>query len=154
MKKLCLMLTAFAAAFLMAGTSYGQNTGEIEWLSQLDKKTVVSYNDAVSLFIFQLGKKSSTFEQDSALLISQGIGLDGYTKDSLLTKGMLSKMTAKYLNLSGSLMYLIFNSERYAFKACIAKGIFTEDGSDYDKLSGSAMIETFSRISEIKGEQK
>jgi len=152
MKKLFLML--IAAAFLLISPLYSQVTSEIDWLNQIDKKQNVTYGDAVNLFMFQLGKNPSSFEKDTEILLSEGIGLAGYTQDEILTKGMLSKMTAEYLDLGGSLMYLIFGSERYAFKACIAYGFFTPDGSSTDKLSGPGMIEVFSRISEFKGEQK
>jgi len=154
MKKIYLFLTAASAVFFLAGTIYAQNTGEIEWLAQIDKKPAVTYNDAVNLFVYQTGKNPSTFEQDSTALASEGIALQGYNGDTPLTKGMLSKMTAGYLKLEGSLMYNFFKTERYAFKACIANGIFKEDGSQYDRLSGPAMIEVFSKINEIRGEQK
>lgn len=154
MKKYFLSVAFVAVFFFITGTAYAQKTNEIDWLGQIDRKTAVTYGDAVTLFIFQLGKNPSTFEKDSADLDSAGIGLQGYNEGDVLTKGMLSKMTARYLDLDGSFMYLIFGTERYAFKVCVANGFFYEDGSSSDILSGPAMIEVFSKISEIKGEQK
>lgn len=154
MKKISFLLAAAAAVFFLAGNVFAQNAGEIDWLAQVDKKPAVTYSDAVSLFIFQIGKKPSTFENDTAVLASEGIALEGYSEDTILSKGMLSKMTAVYLKLDGSLMYQFFKTERYAFKACIANGIFTENGSQYDMLSGAAMIEVFSKTNELRGEQK
>lgn len=153
MKKLFMILTVLAI-LLQTDSSFSQGIGEIELLNQLDKKMTASYGDAVSLFMFQKGKNPSTFEQDSSALLSEGIGLNGYNQDSTLTKGMLSKMTAEHLKLSGSFMYLIFSSERYAFKVCVANEIFTPDGSNSDKLTGPEVLEVFSKISELKGEQK
>ncbi len=153
MKKLVLILTALSVC-LITVFSYSQSTVEIEWLSQLDKKPAASYGDAVSFFMNQLNKPSSGFEQDSAVLSSSDIALNGYSKDSILTKGILSKMTAKHLKLNGSLMYIITGFERYAFKACIAEGIFSEDGSESDIISGPALIEVFSKISEHMEGQK
>lgn len=148
------LLAAAAAFFLLGGTSFAQKSGEIEWLSLIDKKPVVTCGDAVNLFMFQIGKTPSTFEQNTVILASEGIVLEGYTQNSILTKGMLSKMTAGYLKLKGSLMYSLFNIERYAFKVCIANGIFAEDGSQNDRISGPVMIEVFSKISELRGEKQ
>lgn len=153
MKKIVLMLTALTV-FLTSVFSYSQNAVEIEWLSQLDKKSAASYGDAVTLFMYQLNKPSSGFEQDSATLSSEGIALRSYSRESFLTKGMLSKMTSVYLKLSGSLMYNITGFERYAFKACIAEGIFSDEGSESDIVSGPVLIEVFSKISESMGGQK
>jgi len=153
MKKLFLMMVS--AGILLSGSAgFAQKTGEIEWLNEIDKKQVVSYGEAVNLFVYQMEKTPTTFEQDNSSLASEGIALDGYSQESILTKGMLAKMSARYLNLGGSLMYIIFGTERYAFKACVAYGIFAEDGSSSDKVSGPAMIEVFSKISEVKGAQK
>lgn len=147
MKKIVLMLTILSVC-LITVFSYSQNAVEIDWLSQLDKKPAASYGDAVSFFMYQLNKPSSGFEQDSAILSSSGIALNGYNKDSILTKGMVSKMTAEYLNLNRSLLFIITGFERYAFKACIADGIFPEEGSESDIVSGPALIEVFSKISD------
>ncbi len=153
MKKLLLLLAA-AGMLFAASASFGQSTNEIEWLGQIDKKQTVTYGDAVDMFMFQTGKKPSSFENDSAALVSDGFGLAGYTQESPLTRGMLAKMTAKYLDLGGSFMYIFLKTERYAWKACIANGIFPEEGSSTDKMSGAAMLEVFSKISDIKGGEK
>jgi hypothetical protein len=48
-------------------------------------------------------------------------------------------------------MYLIFDTERYAYKACIANGIFSPGGSENDKMTGPELIDLLSRISDLKG---
>ena len=151
MKKL--LITAGFAVFLisLAVTGFSQNAGEIEWLSGIDKKETVTYGDAAALFVMQIGNNSSTFDNNQSTLSSEGIALEGYSGESRLTKGMLSKMTAKYLKLGGSFMYHILGTERYAYKVCVANGIFTENGSSNDIMSGPGMIEVFSKISDIKG---
>mgnify|MGYP001408572993 CR=1 FL=1 len=154
MKKLLKTAGAGVIIAVLAISGYSQNAGEIEWLSGIDKKTTVTYGDAVALFVMQIGKNSSGFDNNQSALAAEGIALDGYTQDSRLTKGMLSKMTAKYLKLGGSFMYLILKTERYSYKVCVANGIFTEDGSSNDLMSGPGMIEVFSKISDIKGESK
>ena len=153
MKKLFITAGAVLITALLALSGYSQNSDEIGWLGEIDKKQVVTYGDALKLFMLQSGRKPSTFEKNQGDLASEGIALSGYSEDDELTKGMLSKMTAVYLDLGGSLMYMIFGTERYAFRACMANGIFGQDGSENDRLSGPEMIEAFSKISEIRGEK-
>jgi len=154
MKKLLITAGAVVIIAVAAITGYSQNAGEVEWLSGIDKKAAVTYGDAAAFFVMQIGKSSSGFDNNQSALAAEGIALQGYSEESILTKGMLSKMTAKYLKLGGSFMYLIFKTERYAYKVCVANGIFTEDGSSNDVMSGPGMIEAFSKISDIKGESK
>ena len=153
MKKLFITAGAVLMTALLALSGYSQNSDEIGWLGEIDKKEAVTYGDALKLFMLQSGRKPSTFEKNQGDLAAEGIALDGYSEEDELTKGMLSKMTAVYLDLGGSLMYMIFGTERYAFRACMANGIFGQDGSENDRLSGPEMIEAFSKISEIRGEK-
>ena len=60
-------------------------------------------------------------------------------------------MTAGYLDLCGSLMYMISGAERYAFRACVAEGIMRGDGSENDVISGPELVEVLGRVSEIRG---
>jgi len=154
MKKLLIMLGAAVITVVLAVSSYSQNTNELEWLGGIDKKQIATYGDAVNMFVLQIGGKASTFDNNQNTLKAEGISLEGYSESSELTKGMLSKMTARYLKLSRSVMYLIIDSERYAYKACRADGIFSADGSENDKMSGPELIEVFSKISDKRGESK
>jgi hypothetical protein len=59
-------------------------------------------------------------------------------------------MAARFLNLKQSLMYNIFGIERYAYRACLADNLFSGDGSENDLISGSELIELFSRVNEFR----
>jgi hypothetical protein len=125
--------------------SFAQDVSQLDWLSDLDGKSVATYGDAVRLFALQEGKKSAV------ALTGTGIELEDYSQGDSLTKGMLAKMTARYLDLGGSLKYMIFGTERYAYRACIAYGIMRAAGSENDLISGPELVEVMGKISEMKG---
>lgn len=131
--------------------SFAQDVNQLEWLSDLDGKSIATYGDAVKIFALQTSGKSSLFRADSTLLERNGIALDGYMESEELSKGMLAKMAAGYLDLGGSLMYIIFGTERYAYRACIAYGIMRADGSENDLISGPELVEVLGKVSEMKG---
>lgn len=144
MKKLSLLISA-VLMFILSTASFAQDMNQIEFLSSLDQKQTATYGDAIRLFALQEGKKSAE------VLSGTGIELGGYSQGDTLTKGMLAKMTARYLDLGGSLMYLIFGTERYAYRACIAYGIMRADGSENDIISGPELVEVMGKISDMKG---
>lgn len=128
-----------------------QDLNQLEWLNDLDGKSSATYGDAVRIFAMQTSGRSSSFKADSSLLGKSGIVLDGYSEGEELSKGMLAKMAARYLDLGGSLMYLVFGTERYAFRACAAYGIMRGDASENDIISGPELVEVLGRVSEIRG---
>lgn len=145
-------LIILLSAILFYGlTSFAQDVNQIEWLSELDGKSAATYGDAVKIFALQSSGRSSSFRADSAMLEKRGVALDGYTEGEELSKGMLAKMTARYLDLGGSIMYLIFGTERYAYRACVAYGIMRENGSENDLISGPELVEVIGKISDMKG---
>jgi len=137
---------------MLSVLTFAQNVSQIDWLSDLDSRKTATYGDAVKIYALQTTGRYSTFRSDSSLLEKKGIALAGYAEGDELSKGMLSKMTARYLDLGGSIMYSIFGTERYAFRACIANGIMRADGSENDIISGPELVEVLGRVSEIKGE--
>ena len=141
----------FSSIIFFSAVLSAQDMGQLEWLSSLDSKSSATYGDAVKLFAYQAEGKSSNFTLDSAALGRRGLALDGYSESEELSRGMLAKMTARYLDLGGSLMYIIFKTERYAFRACVAGGIMRGDGSENDLISGPELVEVMNRISEVKG---
>lgn len=132
------------AVTLLALNSYSQQISQAEFLSELDQKASATYEDALALFKFQSEAEKSN---------KADFSLQGYDKNDLLTKGMASLMTARYLDLDGSFLYLIFGTERYAYKACVSNNLFSKNGSENDKMTGLELIELFSRISDIKGDK-
>jgi len=117
----------------------GQDMSQIMFINELDGKITATYGDVLRMFGFQAGTVP-----DSYLL-------KGYNDDSKLTKGMASLMTARHLGLNKSLMYKIFGTERYAYRACMAERFFNTDGSENDVMSGPELIELFGKIDEFKG---
>ena len=89
----------------MSVSAFSQDISLITMMNDLDKKQTAAYSDAEKLFSAQTKENLSL----------------GYESDKPLTRGMVAKMTAKYLDLRGSLLYNIFGTERYAVRACIAE---------------------------------
>lgn len=149
MKKIQIFYITLAAIISLTGSSFSQDVTQVTFLSELDNKSTATYGDALIMFKLQSGNSVSVKRKSSAG--SESFALQGYTEADTLTKGMASLMTARYLDLGGSFMYLILDIERYAYKACIANRIFSPDGSENDKMSGPELIELFSKISDMKG---
>ena len=147
MKKILLFFCIMAILISFLETSFSQDITQIGFLSELDNKKTATYGDALGMFKIQEGALSSK-KKDSG---KEAFLLKGYENSAPLTKGMAALMTARYLDLGGSFMYLIFKTERYAFMACIANGMMNSDGGENDKMSGPELIELFSKISERKG---
>jgi len=135
----------------MISAASAQNISQLNFIHSLDSKSTATYGDAVTLFAASAGARAGNFTSESAYLNEQGIALK-YSEDAPLTRGMAALMTAKYLNLKGSFMYLIFKSERYAYRACIADSLMPGNASELDKLSGPELLELMSLISDKKGE--
>jgi len=149
MKPKILFYITFILILSFSKVSFSQDVTQVTFLSELDAKIIATYGDALILFKLQSG--GSRHSSKISNIKIESYSLTDYDESTILTKGMASLMTAKYLNLGGSFMYLIFGTERYAYKSCIANGIFSEGGSENDKLTGPELIELLSRISDIKG---
>jgi hypothetical protein len=149
MKTIRILSITFIAILFSAGITFSQDITQVTFLSELDNKSTATYGDALIMFKLQSGSSVSAKGRSSSG--KESYALQGYTEADTLSKGMASLMTARYLDLGGSFMYLILDIERYAYKACIANGIFSPDGSENDKMSGPELIELFSKISDMKG---
>lgn len=149
MKKAMVLIVTILSVISFAGISFSQDITQVTFLSELDNKSTATYGDALIMFKLQSG--SSVSAKGKSASGKESYALQGYTEADTLSKGMASLMTARYLDLGGSFMYLILDIERYAYKACIANGIFSPDGSENDKMSGPELIELFSKISDMKG---
>ncbi|MCL2154847.1 MAG: hypothetical protein FWH53_04200 [Leptospirales bacterium] len=131
---------------VLSATGISQDVSQIMFLNELDGKRVSTYADALRMFRFQVRTIAGS-DTDSFLN-------KGYYDDLPLTKGMASLMISRILKLKKSLMYNIlytfgFESERYAYRACIAEKFFNADGSENDLMSGSELIELFSKVNEL-----
>lgn len=136
---------------LLFSVAHSQNISQLNFIHSLDSQAVATYGDAVKLFAASTGARAGNFASESASLNEQGLALK-YDEYTPLTRGMAALMTARYLNLKGSFMYLIFKSERYAYRACIADSLMPGDASEFDKLSGPELLELMSLINDKKGE--
>lgn len=146
----CLRVFLMILTLLILPSAYAQDMNQLDFIHSLDSKASAAYGDAVKIFSASAGGRGGDFTSESAFLNEQGLALK-YNEDAPLTRGMAALMTARYLNLKGSFMYLIFKSERYAYRACIASSLMPGDASEFDKLSGPELLELMSLISDRKG---
>ena len=129
---------------VISATGISQDIAPLLFINELDGKETATYGDALRIFRLQV----RTIQGSESYL------LKGYYDDLPLTKGMISLMVARYLKLievepRNSLMYNIFGSERYAYRACLADKLFSEFGSENDLMSGGELIELFAKIDEF-----
>ena len=130
---------------VLSATGMSQDIAPLLFVNELDGKKIATYGDA--LRIFRLQVRTIQGSESSYLL-------KGYYDDLPLTKGMISLMVARYLQLievkpRKCLMYNIFGSERYAYRALLADKIFSEFGSENDLMTGGELIELFAKIDEF-----
>jgi hypothetical protein len=127
-----------------------QTIKNVTFVHEIAEKDAVSFGDAVRFLVLILGKEpTNTLAGDLNILKGAGItaGLN-YTENISMKKGMLALIIADYLKLGDSLFYMIFKTQRYAFRACIANDIMDYDASEYDSISGGELIEIMSKVSE------
>jgi hypothetical protein len=150
MKKILLIIISLC--FLFSSHLFAQNIANIEFINTVADKDKASFADGILFFIMTTGKKAQSFEENIKILnkagITSGITL---TKDSPLRRGALALMLARHLNLGDLLLYKIFRTERYAYRACAANNIMSYDGSEWDTLSGGELVEIMTKVSELTG---
>jgi len=61
---------------------------------------------------------------------------------------MIALMAARQLRLKGSLFYLMFDTQRYAHRACVAEEIMDASTSELDTLTGDELLEVIAAVSE------
>lgn len=138
---------------LMWSTAMPQDS--VTFINKLGEKDKAIFSDAVTLFMYATNKNPQGFTQDFNTLKQAGLLKNmEYDADRTLRRGMLARIVARHMKLTGSFMYLIFGTERYAYTACIDKGLMDADGSEWDPLTGEEVIEVFSRMTEqMEGNQ-
>jgi hypothetical protein len=139
---------ALASSGLMA-----QSMGDLNFINDLGDKRHAGFGDAVKFMVLEMGRNSTGFAADLALLERRGIsgGYEGMKEKDPVRKGVLARMVARRLNLKDSLFYRIFGTERYAFRACAAAGIMISNGSEWDIVSGDELVEIMSQVSARSG---
>ncbi|MBN1500105.1 MAG: hypothetical protein JW982_08120 [Spirochaetes bacterium] len=149
MKKLIISLIISASSVIFA-----QNVNQINVIQEIDEKPAATYEDAVTMFMYELNQTPGTFERNAAFLKTKQIVKKDYAKETPLKRGMIAYMTAKHLNLKDSFMFALTKAERYAFRSCVSYGIMDVDGSENDLISGNELLEIFQKISDFRGENQ
>jgi hypothetical protein len=150
MKKILLIIVS--ACILISSQLSAQNIQHIEFINNVADKDKALYSDGINFFLLITGKKIQSFEENIRALNREGIttGIT-LTKNSQLRRGALALILARYLKLGDSLLYRIFGTERYAYRACAAKEIMSYDGSEWETLSGGELVEIMTNVSELTG---
>lgn len=148
MKQLILCIAILLASIQI----YPQGADSLSFINNLGEKEKATFGDAVALFMYTTNRMPKGFVQDSNILRDAGI-LRGmaYEEQKPLRRGILARIVARHMNLQGSLLYIIFGTERYAYTACVDRGVMDPDMSEWDVLSGEELIEVLARMSEILG---
>ena len=150
MIRFALLITSLC--FLFTTHLSAQNIANIDFINNTADKDKITVEDGVHFFMLTAGKKIQSFEENIKTLNKEGItsGIN-FAKNSLLRRGALALMIARYLKLGDSLFYTIFHTERYAYRACAANNIMSYDGSEWDILSGGELVEIMTKVSEMTG---
>jgi hypothetical protein len=137
---------------LISSISFGQNISNISLINEIADKDEATFEDGIRFVMLLTGKNPASFQENIVKLnnegITQGIQLD---KDSPLRRGVLSLMLARHLDLKDSLLYKIFKTQRYAYRACVANDLMHYEGSEWDKLSGGELVEIMAKASDFSG---
>ena len=148
MRKGLLLYVLLSVALLLPLAGQAQDADSADYITALGDKDKATCADAMTIFVFQLGKRPGDYAANQEILRSQGINVTGRAGTESLRRGEVANMVAQYLKLRDSLFYNIFKTDRYAVKACIAADIMTQDSSEWDLLSGEELIEIVRRASE------
>ena len=147
------LFALLAVLFLGAPCFAQQSINDLNFINGLDRKERSTFGDAVRFIALDMGTSTSDFNSALSTLNRKNIA-KGYEKlgqSTPLRRGVIARMIARYLDLNDSLWYIIFGTERYAFRACVSEGIMPSNASEWDSISGSELIEIMTRVSERSG---
>jgi len=154
------MKKAFFVFFVFAAmcTSGGLNaqSGSVALVEKISMKETATNADAVAVFTYQIGKQYTNYNQGIAALKEAGLITGGeYAENAPLKRGFLALLTARYLELSDSLWFALFKSERYAYRACVSAGVMKGEMSEWDFISGPELIECAGKLAmEMTADEK
>ncbi|MBN2038520.1 MAG: hypothetical protein JW864_00660 [Spirochaetes bacterium] len=150
MKKIIIFLCIL---FFYTIQAYSQNTERnINFINEVADKEKATFSEGVHFFIMVMGESPGTFNKNIAFLNKEGI-TKGITQseNTPLRRGTFALMMARHLDCKDTLLFRIFETERYAYRACTANGIMSHEGSEWDILSGGELIEIMTKVSELSG---
>jgi len=150
-KRKLLIPAAFVFCFYVS--AYSQSMSILNYVNDLGNRKQAVFGDIVKFIVLDMGEKTLGFDSDLSVLNAHNRIASGYNlpENTMLRKGVAARLIARYLSLKDSLLYNIFGTERYAFRACVAAGIMISDGSEWDYVSGEELIEIMGRVSTISG---
>lgn len=136
--------------FLIMGSfGFAQDAGQINFLNDLAGKKEVTFEQGVKFYLYTLGKFPVNFDIDvKALRDLKMLKAPKYDKNRPLRRGMLALMIARHLKIKNSLFFLMFDTRRYAHRACVGAKIMDVDTSEFDLMTGDELIETMAAVSE------
>jgi len=151
MKQKALIFAMFVFCFYVS--AYSQSMNVLNYVNELGNRKQAYFGDVVKLIVLDMGEKTLGFESDLSVLNAHNKIAVGYNlnENAPLRKGAAARLIARYLHLTDSLMYNIFGTERYAFRACVAAGVMIADGSEWDYVSGEELLEIMRRVANISG---
>jgi len=128
-----------------------QDTGSLGFINDLASKKQATFGDAVIFFAVAADQQSKSFKKNFETLKEMALmkNLD-YDSGKPLRRGMVALMAARYMKLRDSLLYNIFDTERYAHRACVAAGIMDAATSEWGPVSGDELIEIMSAVTREK----
>ncbi|MBN2161097.1 MAG: hypothetical protein JW807_17045 [Spirochaetes bacterium] len=128
---------------------------EINFINELANKEKVSFGEGVRMFLYTLGKVPAGFEANVRVLRDMKLlKFTKYDEKRPLRRGMVALMVARHLKLKSSLFFLMFDTERYALRACMADEIMAPNTSELDTLTGDELLEVMALVSERMEAQK
>lgn len=134
-----------ASALVMVLTAaHGQ---DLEGLSALILKRSATVGELGSL----LRPLSGSVPDPDAYRARLEIALSGYEPDVALTKGKASLVVYSALGFRSSFFFLLFPTERNAFRALVMEGAFAASGSPGEALGGLELFDFVNAVSEIAG---
>jgi len=86
---------------------------------------------------------------DVSLLLEKQ--LKRYDPAVTLTKGRASLLLARAIGLKSSLFFILMPSERSAFRAFVADGLFSNTSSTGDGMTGVEIMDLISRVAQLYG---
>ncbi len=148
MRKGILVFLILTIVFILQSSGHAQGVDSADYVTVLGDKEKATCADAMTIFVYQLGKKPGNYAANQEALRSMGINVTNRGENEFLRRGEMANMVAQYLKLRNSLFYNIFKTDRYAVKACIAAEIMTQDSSEWDILSGEDLLEIMRKAGE------
>lgn len=136
MKKLIMCMGIVCAACLAA---YGQSLDD---LVALGDKQACSMADLAAMAPALV----ESFPEMPELATRLERALARYPAESELSKARASWVAASAIQVESSLMFLIFKTERYAFRALVVDGIFSAASSGGDAMSGVDLLDFIATI--------